>query len=137
MCCIQKFWKKVGKTSLKNCFLDPISTEKGSLWATPKMEKNLFLAEKTKADHQLSESFYFIKISCFDWVMDLFLSWVNFSVKKESFPKITIINLIASKTLPDCINSKLAFFFQFLIIMLLIAGTKNHFGICTSSSSSW
>ena len=48
---------------LKNCFLDPICIEKGSLWTTPKMKKKFFLVEITKADHQLSESFYFIKIS--------------------------------------------------------------------------
>ena len=47
---------------VKNCFLDPICTEKGSLWAMPKMEKKN-LAKITKSDHQLSESFYFIKIS--------------------------------------------------------------------------
>ena len=35
-------------------------------WPMHKMKKN-FLAEMTKADHQLSESFYFIKI-CFGWV---------------------------------------------------------------------
>ena len=46
----------------KNCFLDPSCTEMGSLWATPTME-NFFLAEITKADHLLPESFYFIKIS--------------------------------------------------------------------------
>ena len=38
-----------------------ICKEKGSLWATPKAEK-FFWAEITKADHQLSESFYFIRI---------------------------------------------------------------------------
>ena len=35
---IQQFWKKLVKP-LKNCFLDPICREKGSLWATPKMGK--------------------------------------------------------------------------------------------------
>ena len=43
-------------------FLDPICIEKGSLCATPKIKKT-FLAEITKVDHQLSDSFYFIKIS--------------------------------------------------------------------------
>ena len=52
--------------------------------------QDFFFAEITKADHQLSESFYFIKISCFDLVMNLFLSWVMFSVKKKkSFPAKT------------------------------------------------
>ena len=61
LCCNPSVLEKLVKL-LKNCFLDPICTEKGSLWVTPKMEKN-FLAELTKADHQLSESFHFIKIS--------------------------------------------------------------------------
>ena len=65
---------------LKNCFLDPICTEKRSLWATPKME-NFFGRQIIS----FPESFYFIKIPCicFDWVMNLFLSWVMFSVQKS------------------------------------------------------
>ena len=78
--------KKAGKTSEK-LFLDPICIEKGSLWTTPKMKKKFFLVEIAKADHQLSESFYFIKISYILtelWIF--FLSSVMFSVKKVSFP---------------------------------------------------
>ena len=71
---------------LKNCFLDPICIEKGSLWTTPKMKKNFFLVEIAKADHQLSESFYFIKIYILTELWIFFLSSVMFSVKKVSFP---------------------------------------------------
>ena len=68
---------------LKNCFLDPICIEKGSLWTTPKMKKNFFLVEITKADHQFSESFYFIKISYVLtelWIF-FFLEWCFLSKK--------------------------------------------------------
>ena len=52
--------------------------------------KKLFLAEITKADHpQLSENFYFIKISYVLTELYLFRYWVMFSVKKVSFPAKT------------------------------------------------
>ena len=82
---IQQSEKKLVKP-LKNCFLDPICIEKGSLWTTPKMKKNFFLVEIAKADHQLSESFYFIKIYILTELWIFFLSSVMFSVKKVSFP---------------------------------------------------
>ena len=99
--------KKVVKP-LKNCFFWTQFEQKRLLWATPKM-KNIFLAEIIKADHQLSGSFYFIKISCLDWVMNLFLFWMMFSVKKVSFPaKTTVLNgsvKIFYQTLGDEYNS--------------------------------
>ena len=49
-------------------------------------EKQFFLTEITKADHQLSETFYLIKIPYVLTNMNLFLSWVMFFVKKVSFP---------------------------------------------------
>ena len=36
--------------------------KKGLLWATPKMKNNFFGSDNKKADHQLSQTFYFIKI---------------------------------------------------------------------------
>ena len=66
---------------LKIAFLDPIYTRKGSAWATPKM-KNFFLTEIIKADHQLSETFYFIKIS----VLTELGIFFYFFIKKGSFP---------------------------------------------------
>ena len=61
-CCNPVVLKKKLVNPLKTAFSGPIYTTKGSAWATPKM-KNNFFAEITKADHQLSETFYFIKIS--------------------------------------------------------------------------
>ena len=43
--------------------LGPICTTKRSAWATTKLKNNFFGAEITKADHQFSETFDFIKIS--------------------------------------------------------------------------
>ena len=48
--------------------------EKGSVWTTPKMKKKFFLVEITKADHQFSENFYFIKIS----YMNMF--WLSYEL---------------------------------------------------------
>ena len=65
-------------------FWTQFAQKRGHYGPRPRWKKNL--AEIKKADHQLSESFYFIKISCFEWVMNLFLSLVMFSVKKVLFP---------------------------------------------------
>ena len=48
---------------LKNCFFGPNLHRKGGIMGHAQGEKNFFLTEITKADHQLSESSYFIKIS--------------------------------------------------------------------------
>ena len=48
--------------SLKNCFFRPNLHRKGVIIGHA-LDGFFFLAEITKADHQLSESFYFIKIS--------------------------------------------------------------------------
>ena len=48
---------------LKNCFFGPNLHRKGVIMDHAQDEKKFFLVEITKADHQLSESFYFIKIS--------------------------------------------------------------------------
>ena len=68
------FEKKLIK-SLKKCFFEPSLHKKGSLWATPN-RKTIVLAEITKADHQLLETFYFIKISY------VFVKKVPFPAKK-------------------------------------------------------
>ena len=51
--------------------------------------KKFFGGETTKADRQLSENFYFIKISYVLTELYLFRYWVMFSVKKVSFPAKT------------------------------------------------
>ena len=49
--------------------------------------KKFFLAEIKKSRLSAFRKFLFYQnIICFDWVMNLFLSWVMFSVKKVSFP---------------------------------------------------
>ena len=70
---IQQFWKKLVKP-LKSCFFGPNLHRKGVIMATPNMEK-IFLTE-IKADHQLSESFYFIKIYVLTelWIF-FYLEW--------------------------------------------------------------
>ena len=64
----EKFWLK----PLKIAIFGPNLHKKGSVRATPKTNI-IFFAEMTKADHKLSKIFYFMKISCFDWVMNVFL----------------------------------------------------------------
>ena len=74
--------KKLVK-SLKNCFLGGQICTRGHYG--PYLQwKTMFLTGITKADHQLSETFYFIKI-CFDWVMNLFYLESCFLSKKCNF----------------------------------------------------
>ena len=82
---IQQFWKKLVKP-LKIVFLDPICTEKGSLWATPKMGKFFFQVEITKADHQFPENLYFIKIS-------YVLTYGSFSILSDVFCQKSVISI--------------------------------------------
>ena len=79
---------------LKNCFLDPICTEKGSSWATPKVEKTFFGRNNKKRWSAFRKFLFYQNIICFDWVMNLFLSWVTFSVKKVSFPAKTAVLIV-------------------------------------------
>ena len=62
-CCNPVVMKKKMVKPLKIVFLGPICTTKRSAWATPKTKNNFLLAEITKADHQPSETSYYIKIS--------------------------------------------------------------------------
>ena len=52
--------KKNDKTLASAIFWSNLH-KKGSVWAAPKMKN--FFSEITKVDHQLSKTFYFIKIS--------------------------------------------------------------------------
>ena len=72
-------------------FWTQFALKRGHYGPHPRWKKKI-LPEITKADHQLSESFLFYQnIICFDWVMNLFLSWVMFSIKKVSFPAKTAV----------------------------------------------
>ena len=48
---------------LKNCFLGTNLHKKGVVMGHVQNQKQFLLAKITKADHQLSETFYFIKMS--------------------------------------------------------------------------
>ena len=74
----EKFWLK----PLKIAIFGPNLHKKGSVRATPKTNR-IFFSEMTKADHELSKTFYFIKISCFDWVMNVFLFCGDFFLLKR------------------------------------------------------
>ena len=68
---------------LKNCFFGPNLHGKGVIMDHAQDEKKFFLVGITKADHQLSESFYFIKISYVLielWVF-FYLEWCFLSKK--------------------------------------------------------
>ena len=74
--------KKLVK-SLKNCFSGPNLHRKGVIMDQAQDEKKFFLVEITKADHQLSESFCFIKISYVlteSWIF-FYLQWCFLSKK--------------------------------------------------------
>ena len=80
---------------LKNCFFGPNLHRKWVIMGYAQDGKKFFLAEITKADHQLSESFYFIKISYVLtelWTF-FYLEWCFLS-KKVSFPAKTAVKLI-------------------------------------------
>ena len=74
---------------LKNCFFGPNLHRKGVIMGYAQDGKKFFLAEITKADHQLSESFYFIKISYVLtelWIF-FYLEWCFLSKKCHFQPK--------------------------------------------------
>ena len=76
---------------LKNCFLDPmaICIEKGSLWTTPKMKKNVFGRNNKSRSSAFRKFLFYIKISCYEFFS--IFSEVMFSVKKVSFPAKTAV----------------------------------------------
>ena len=87
--------------------------KKGLAWSTPKM-KNNFLAEITKADHQLSETFYFIKKSSILanlWIFFYFV--VRFFIKKGSFPYKTVV--YRSLFMPESVSRQ----FKSLLLQLV------------------
>ena len=63
LCCNPAVLKKKLVKPLKNCFFWTQFAQKRGHYEPRLRWKNFVLAEITKADHQLSESFYFIKTS--------------------------------------------------------------------------
>ena len=105
--------KNVGKTSCRLLFWAQFAQKRGHYGSRPKWEKN-FLVEIIKADHQLSETFYFIKISYVLtelWIF--FLSWVMFSVKKVLFPAKTPVTIMSFFGAPVTQNPLLCCLFLF------------------------
>ena len=83
LCCNLVVMKKLVKSlKIAILFWGPTCT-KGSAWAMPKEKNYIFgILLKAKADHQLSETFYFIKIR-FERVMNLNLFCVIFFYQKR------------------------------------------------------
>ena len=67
---------------LKSCFWTQFAKKRGHYGPCLRWKKFFFLAEITKADHQLSESFYFIKIYVLTelWIY-FYLEWYFLSKK--------------------------------------------------------
>ena len=70
-------FQKNDKTYKKLIFWSNLH-KKGSLRATLKLNNNFLEAKITKADQELSETFYFIKIS---YVLPVFVKKCNFQLK--------------------------------------------------------
>ena len=86
LCCNPVVLKKVGKTSWK-LFFGPNLHKKGVIMGQTLNGKTIFFfLEITKVDHHLLVTFYFIKILCFDWVMNF--KWCFFC-QKMPFPAKT------------------------------------------------
>ena len=88
--------------------MDPICIEKGSVWTTPKIKKNLEGVEITKIDHHLSESFCFITISYVLtelWIF-FYLQWCFLS-KKCRFQLKQPWSRVENQFTMNLINSKL------------------------------
>ena len=66
--------------------MGPICTKNGSLLATLKMENNFFGRNNKSRSSGFWNFLFYQNIILFGWVMNLFLSWMMFFVKKVSFP---------------------------------------------------
>ena len=73
-------------------FWDQFVQKKGhyQLWATPKM-KNNFFDRNDKSRSSAFRNILFYQNICFDWVMSLFLSWVQMFFVKVSFPATAVL----------------------------------------------
>ena len=73
---------------LKNCFFGPNLHRKVIMHGP---HPRFFFCRNNKSRSSAFRKFLFYQNICFDWVMNLFLSWVMFSVKKVSFPVKTAV----------------------------------------------
>ena len=89
--------KKLVK-SLKNCFFGTNFHKNGAIMGHAPNE-TIFFGRNNKSKSSVFWNFLFYQnIICLDWVMNLFLSWVMFFVKKVLFPKINFINIKTKQT---------------------------------------
>ena len=79
---------------LKNCFFVPNLHRKGVNMGHVQGEKTFFGRNNKSRSSAFGKFLSYQNILCFDWVMNPFLSWVMFSVKKVSFPAKTAVNYI-------------------------------------------
>ena len=77
---------------LKNCFFGPNLHRRGHYG--PRQD-GIFSGRNNKSRWSTFRKFLFYQnIICFDWVKNLFLSWVMLSVKKVSFPAKTAVRCV-------------------------------------------
>ena len=74
--------------------------------------------------------FIYENITCFDWVMNLFLSWVMVSVKKVSFPAKTAV-LPSTRKHHGCHFSSIFIYFVLFNVFIFLLGflSNAHFDI--------
>ena len=88
---------------LKNCFFRPNLHRKEVIMDHAQNVKKIFFGRNNKSrSSALIKLLFYQNIICFDWVMNLFLSSVMFSVKKVSFPAKTAV------TCPNHLNRLIA-----------------------------
>ena len=75
---------------LKNCFLGLNLLKKDSLWVIHNMENNFFGRNNKSRSPAFRNFLFYQNIIFFDWVMNIFLSWVMFLVMFFSFSKMLI-----------------------------------------------
>ena len=92
LCFNPAFLKKKLVKPLKSCFLVPIYAKRGN-YGHRSQWKMFFLGRNNRNWSLAFRNILFYQnIICFDWIMNLFPSWVMFSVKKVSFPAKTAVN---------------------------------------------
>ena len=70
----------------KNCFWTQFAQKKGHYGPRSKWGKTFVKNTKKSRSSAFRKFLFYQNIIYFDWVMNLFLSWAMFSVKKVPFP---------------------------------------------------
>ena len=78
---------------LQNCSFGP-NLHRTAVIMDHAQDGKIFFDRNNNSRSSAFRKFLFYQNSiCFDWVINIFLSWVMFSVKKLSFPVKTAVNL--------------------------------------------